>query len=272
MKRFTLQSARLVALFGMILSGSLLSWAPTSADVTCYDFDETGEPKAVMDALPNDPFGIDTGWPLPSGLGSGDQEAGNGIACDSEKDIPENESPGNEEYPISANSSANGLDQLPDGEFEEATIQSVVYSDAVQTAENPSKFYSVMSVSTPEFDVYADYEDHDVTGQCGAYEATTRLQELLAPGTKVWLEVDEAGFFTQTMLDRHIWVQLDGKFRLVSEILVSEGHAVVTTERPGMGRADAVSNPPNGSMYRDALRTAQKQAIESGVGLWSACA
>lgn len=272
MKRLKLQPVRLLALLGLVLSGSLLSAAHASADITCYDFNGIGEPKAVMDALPNDPFGIDTGWPLPSGLGSGDQEAGNGIACDSERDISENGSPGNEECSTSADRPTNGLDQLPKGQFEQATIQSVVYSDVVQTADNPSKFYSIMSISTPEFEVYADYEGHDVHGQCGAYQATSRLQALLAPGTKVWLEVDEAGFYTQTLLDRHIWVQVDGKFRLVSEILVTEGHAVVTTERPGTGRADAVKNPPDGSKYRDALRTAQKLVIESGVGLWSACA
>jgi hypothetical protein len=52
---------------------------PALADITCYDFDGQAEAQAVYDALPGDPFGIDTGWPLPS-LASGDQEAGNGVA------------------------------------------------------------------------------------------------------------------------------------------------------------------------------------------------
>src|SRR5215211_367815 len=74
---------------------------PALADMTCLDFDGQAEAQAVYDALPGDPFGLDTGWPLPP---YGDQEAGNGFACDATGDIPELASPGNEEYQISANS------------------------------------------------------------------------------------------------------------------------------------------------------------------------
>ena len=108
------------------------------------------------------------------------------------------------------------------------------YQEAVQIEENPEKLYRIMGIATPEYELYSDYEDVEVPGQCGAYEATQRLQELLAPGTPIWLEVDETGFYTQTQLDRQVWVQLDGRYRLVAEILVSEGHAVVATQRPGM--------------------------------------
>ncbi len=128
-----------------------------------------------------------------------------------------------------------------------------------------------MSIATPEYEVYADYEGNEVSGQCGSAAATRRLQEVLAPGTEVWLEVDEAGFFTRNVLDRHIWVELDGRYRLVSEVLITEGHGVVATERPGTGLADVESNPPDGSRYRDALRKAQERAIEEEVGIWSSC-
>ncbi len=245
--------------------------SPASADITCYDFHSQADAQAVYDALPGDPFGIDTGWPPPL-LASGDQEAGNGVACDATKDIRELDSPGNEEYAISDDSSENGLDALPDVKLEAATVRSVEYAEAVQTEENPEKLYRIMGVATPEYQVYSDYEDVEVPGQCGAYEATQRLQELLAPGTAVWLEIDEkAGSYTGTQLDRHLWIALDGRYRLVAEVLVSEGHAVVATQRLGTGRADAEKNPPPGSRYRDALREAQVLAINGQVGLWCQC-
>lgn len=244
---------------------------PALADITCYDFSSQAEAQAVYDALPGDPFGIDSGWPPPS-LASGDQEAGNGVACDATKDIPELESPGDEEYEIGDDPAENGLDELPDVELEAATVREAQYAGAVQTEENPEKLYAIVGVATPEFERYADYEEAEVPGQCGADAATGRLQELLAPGTTVWLEIDEVGFYTQNILDRHLWVEVDGRYRLVSEALVSEGHAVVATQRPGTGRGDALENPPPGSRYRDALRDAQQQAIEDQVGIWGECA
>ena len=248
--------------------------APAAADITCYDFTGPVEPQAVLDALPNDPFGLDSGWPLPSGGGSGDQEAGNGLACDAERDIPERESPGDEEYVIGDDPAANGVAELPEEDLaedlEETTIREAQYAEAIQTEGNPDKFYATIGIATPEFEVYSEYEDREVPGQCGAAAATERLRELLAPGTKVWLEIDDTGFYTQYALDRHLWIELDGRYRLVSEVLVSEGHAVVATQRPGTALPDASDKPS--SRYRDALREAQERAIEARVGLWGQCA
>lgn len=185
----------------------VLKPAPASAVITCYDFQSLAEAQAVYDALPGDPFELDTGWPAHGVVGGGDQEAGNGLACDATKDIPERKAPGNEKYQI---------------------------------------------------------DDDD--------PAKNGLKELLAPDTTVWLEVDEAGFYTATELERHLWIKLDGRYRLVSEVLVTEGHAVVATNRPGTGRGDALKNPPPGSRYRDALRSAQEYVIEARVGLWKQCA
>ena len=266
---YRVMTATAVAMVLMTVTALVPSTA--RADITCYDFDIQAEAQAVYDALPGDPFGIDAGWPLPS-LASGDQEAGNGVACDATKDIPELESPGDEEYEIGDDPAESGLDELPDVELEEATIREAQYAGAIQTEENPEKLYSLVGVATPEFELYADYEEDEVPGQCGAYAATERLQELLAPGTTVWLEIDEAGFYTQDILDRHLWVELDGRYRLVSEVLVTEGHAVVATQRPGTGRGDAEENPPPGSRYRDALREAQDRAVGAQVGFWGACA
>lgn len=78
-------------------------------------------------------------------------------------------------------------------------------------------------ISPKQFDIYADYEGHEVPGQCGSIEATSRLQQLLVPGTTVWLEIDETGFNTMYVLSRHVWIQLDGKYRLLAEVLVTEG-------------------------------------------------
>lgn len=255
---------------------------PALADITCYDFDSQAEAQTVYDALPGDPFGIDTGWPLPS-LASGDQEAGNGVACDATKEIPERASPGNEEYQIGTDPAQNGLADLPTGDLEEATVREVQYQEAVLTEENTGQRYRIMGIATPEYELHSDYEGVEVPGQCGAYETTQRLQELLPPGTPIWLEIDDAGSYTDaqlndegvykaTQLDRQVWVELNGRYRLVAEILVSEGHAVVATQRPGMGRPDALDNPPPGSRYRDALRQAQENAMAAGVGIWGQCA
>lgn len=267
-----------VRIFGCLVSlmigGPLVAFIAPSvqADITCYDFSSQAEAQTVYDALPGDPYGLDTGWPAPGVVGGGDQEASNGVACDAESKLPERESPGNEKYAISENAADNGLVKLPKGDIEKATINEVQYAEAIQTKENPSKFYSIMGIATPEYEVYSDYEGHDVPGQCGAAETTARLQELLAPGTTVWLQIDKAGFYTATMLDRQVWIRLDGRYRLVSEILVSEGLAVVATERPGTARPDAGTNPPPGAMYRDALRRAQQQAISEKRGIWGQCA
>ncbi len=260
-----LRLMRLTALSAVLAVVGGLAPSPVRADITCYDFQSQDEAQAVYDALPGDPFGVDTGWPRP-GLASGDQEAGNGIACDATKDIPERKSPGNERYVLDDDPTKNGREELPDG-VEEATIRDVQYAGAIQTEENPDKTYVLMGIATPEFEIYADYEDREVPGQCGATATTAQLQELLAPGTTVWLEVDKAGFCTRTELDRHLWVEQDGHYRLVSEILVSEGHAVVATDRSGTGLSDARKNPPIGARYRDALRKAQERAIEERVGL-----
>ncbi len=244
-----------------------------SADITCYDFQSLAEAQAVYDALPGDPFELDTGWPAPGVVGGGDQEAGNGLACDATKDIPERKAPGNEKYQIDDDDPAkNGLKELPGRELEKATIRKVQYAGAIQTEEKLDKLYVIMGIATPEFEIYADYENREVPVQCGSAAATDRLPELLAPDTTVWLEVDEAGFYTATELERHLWIKLDGRYRLVSEVLVTEGHAVVATNRPGTGRGDALKNPPPGSRYRDALRSAQEYAIEARVGLWKQCA
>lgn len=270
MEQGRLKWFRLIPAIAMVLA-AVIALRPMSvwADITCYDLTGPDEAQAVYDALPNDPFELDTGWPAPSGFGSGDQKAGNGLACDAEKDIPERESPGDEEYEIGNDTAENGLSGLPDEDHEETTIREAQYAEAIQTEGDPEKFYSLIGIATPEFEVYADYEDHEVPGQCGAAAATERLQELLAPGTTVWLEIDEVGTYTPTLLDRHLWIEVDGRYRLVSEILVSEGHAVVATQRPGTALPDASEKP--GSRYRDALRTAQEQAIEEEIGLWGQC-
>lgn len=271
-RRFLMFQVTAATLFAPVLGiAPALAWSPVAADITCYDFNSQAEAQAVYDALPDDPYEIDSGWPPPGIVGGGDQEAGNGIPCDATNDIPETDSPGDEEYEIGETPSDNGLDKLPKVKLEKATIREVQYAGAVQTEENPDKTYDIMGIATPEFERYADYEDRDVPGQCGADAATTRIQELLEPGTTVWLEVDEAGFFTQNVLDRHLWIELDGRYRLVSEVLVSEGHAVVASERPGTGQADARENPPHGVRYRDALRKAQEQAIEEKIGIWEQC-
>jgi endonuclease YncB( thermonuclease family) len=163
------------------------------------------------------------------------------------------------------------LAALPNVDLEEATVREAQYQEAVQTEENPDTLYRIMGIATPEYELYSNYEDREVPGQCGAYEATQRLQELLAPGTSIWLEVDETGSYFPTRLDRQIWVEVDGRHRLVAEVLVSEGHAVVATQRPGTGRGDARENPPPGSRYRDALREAQELAMAAGVGIWGQC-
>lgn len=194
------------------------------------------------------------------------------MPCDAANDIPETESPGDEEYEIGADPAENGLDELPDVDLEEATVREAQYAGAVETEENPDKLYDIMGIATPEFELYADYEDREVPGPCGADAATTRLRELLAPGTTVWLEIDEAGFYTQNILDRHLWIELDGRYRLVSEVLVSEGHGVAATERPGIARSDAPENPPPSARYRDALRAAQERAVEKQTGIWVRCA
>jgi endonuclease YncB( thermonuclease family) len=200
-------------------------------------------------------------------------EAGNGVACDTGSEIPEVTSPGDEAYEVGDDGSLNGRTELPD-DVEQVTIASVEGATSFYTVEDPDLEYAVNGVATPEFEPGANYESDVFAVQCGAVAANTRVQELLAPGTVVWLEVDEAywgGNLGLNRTSRHVWIELDGRFRLLAEVLISEGHGVAAPERPGTGRGDAMTDPPIGIMYRDALRAAQQIAIETGAGLWTAC-
>ncbi len=61
------------------------------ADITCHDFSIPTETQTVVAALPNDPDGLDGGWPEPSEVNAGD-----GARCDQERTTPGRVSLGDE--------------------------------------------------------------------------------------------------------------------------------------------------------------------------------
>ena len=95
----------------------------------------------------------------------------------------------------------------------------------------------------------------EVTGDCGAVEATAALAALAPVGSRVWLEADVEGRDRYGRLLRYVW-RTDGT--MVNRALV----------RRGWARAKLY--PPN-DRHWDVMRKAGAQARDRGAGLWRRC-
>src|SRR5438270_4710811 len=76
--------SRPIAIMFFLSAFSIASPGTAAAEVSCYRFDVQADAQNALDALPNDPYGLDQGRvPIQDGeVDAGDVQAGNGAPCD----------------------------------------------------------------------------------------------------------------------------------------------------------------------------------------------
>ncbi|MFO7173309.1 MAG: thermonuclease family protein [Bacillota bacterium] len=124
-------------------------------------------------------------------------------------------------------------------------VERVVDGDTLEVqVDGRTERVRLIGVDTPE-----------VHGQVEPYgpEASAFTKQVLAPGTRIWLEQDVEPRDRYGRLLAYVWLA-DG--RLFNEVLVREGYAQLLTI------------PPN-VKYVERLTAAQREAREAGRGLWA---
>lgn len=143
--------------------------------------------------------------------------------------------------------------QVP-ADAEPAIIDHVIDGDTVRVIVAPHARAStdgsvrvrLLNIDTPEL------ARDGQPGECGASEATARVEQLLAPGDLVWLAADVEDRDVYDRLLRAVWTE-DGRF--INTLLAVEGYA------------QALLVEPNDRFYNevvDAVERAQRQ----GRGIW----
>ena len=126
-----------------------------------------------------------------------------------------------------------------------ATVTSITDGDTLRVDSGGSNEpVRLLELDTPE-----------VTGDCGAAEATAALRRLAPAGSRLWLEADVEDRDRYGRLLRYLWRD-DGT--LINEALVRQGWARATLY------------PPN-DRYWPLLEDAERSARERGAGLWGRC-
>jgi micrococcal nuclease len=94
--------------------------------------------------------------------------------------------------------------------------------------------------------------------ECYGAEATARTEDLLPPGTTVYLERDRSDTDRYDRLLRYVWVDAGASAVLVNEALVAGGFAIAREYPPDV-------------RYADRLAAVEGTARDEGAGLWGAC-
>ncbi len=137
------------------------------------------------------------------------------------------------------------LEERASGERQSAKLVRVIDGDTIDVELEAHRFrIRYIGVDTPESTTELD---------CFGQEATQRNSELVSSGM-VELEKDVSETDRYDRLLRHVWA--DGV--LVSEVLVREGYARVTTY------------PPD-EKYVERFLAVEEEARNEGAGLWSVC-
>lgn len=135
-------------------------------------------------------------------------------------------------------------DAVPD-HARPATVASITDGDTLRVdtgeANEPVR---LLEIDTPE-----------VTGDCGAGEATDALTTLAPVGSRLWMEADVEDRDRYGRLLRYLWND-DGT--MINETLVRQGWARATLYRPN-------------DRYWPAMQRAERKAHERNAGLWNQC-
>ena len=141
-------------------------------------------------------------------------------------------------------------DQRVQGEHDSVNLESalvtrVIDGDTIELSDGRKLRY--IGIDTPE-------TVHPQLGlECFGTEARNYNQQLVA-GKQVYLEKDVQDVDRYGRLLRYVWIDQV----LVNEKLVSDGYAYASAYPPDV-------------KYQDRLNQAQRQARESGAGLWGKC-
>lgn len=135
---------------------------------------------------------------------------------------------------------AAGVDEVVDGD----TVR-VVLPDGEATVR-------LIGIDTPET------RSPSRPVECYGAEATARTEELLPPGTTVYLERDRSDTDRYDRLLRYLWVDAGASAVLVNEALVADGFAIAREYPPDVRHADR-------------LAAVEGTARDAGIGLWGAC-
>lgn len=138
-----------------------------------------------------------------------------------------------------------------------AVVERVVDGDTVRVravtagplAVGRSESVRLLEVDTPE-------TDPDRGGvECGGPEATAFAEDLLAPGSTVWLlpDVEDRDDYGRAL--RYAWTS-DGV--LYNDAVVREGHAEVFVVEPNV-------------LLAERLRAVEAEARAAGRGIWGSC-
>lgn len=126
-----------------------------------------------------------------------------------------------------------------------ATVTSITDGDTLRVDTGAgNEPVRLLELDTPE-----------VTGDCGASQATAALARLAPVGSRLWLEADVEDRDRYGRLLRYLWRD-DGT--MVNEVLVSQGWARATLY------------PPN-ERYWPVMQQAEDEARERDAGLWKRC-
>jgi micrococcal nuclease len=132
-------------------------------------------------------------------------------------------------------------------DFDGRCARSVRDGDSIRvTLEGADVPIRLILVDTPEVFGRVD---------CFGREASAFMTELLPPGTPVFLEKDVSELDAFDRLLRYVYLQ-DG--RMVNELIVSEGYAMLSTHPPDV-------------KHLAVIRAAEDSARFSGRGLWEQC-
>lgn len=141
-----------------------------------------------------------------------------------------------------------------DGAPELVTVQRVVDGDTVLVViDGRVERVRYVGIDAPEL----EWTDGARPADCFGPEARDRHAELVA-GRQLRIERDRSDRDRFDRLLRHAWLEVDGEWRHVGELLVVEGSA------------RARSYPPD-TAQDDRLADAERSARDRAAGLWGAC-
>jgi micrococcal nuclease len=155
--------------------------------------------------------------------------------------------------PASTPLTVAGAPARPTGPTQEAALVSVVDGDTIRVVvDGVEERVRYIGIDTPE-----PNPTSAATPEPWSAEATAANADLLAAGGRLVLERDVSERDRYGRLLRHPWLEVHGRWTLLSLALVAEGYAQVTTYPPDV-------------KYVDAFLAAQRDARGAGRGLWGA--
>jgi len=168
-------------------------------------------------------------------------------------DVPPTEVPATEPPPTEVPATSTPESTAPPGE--RFDVVSVVDGDTIKVAYNgTTESVRLILVDTPET------KDPNSPVMCYGAEATAFTEDMIRrAGGAVYLETDVSERDRYDRLLRYVWlVQDDGGTRMLNFELIAGGYAQVATFPPDV-------------RYVDMFLNAQREARDTGRGLWGSC-